>query len=1216
MDLFRELLALELELAHASKSVPTVDEYRARFPDRIELVDAVFAEAVSTAGISQPRPARSRTEVGPVRASRAVERFRILRFHREGGLGRVYLARDEELGRDVAVKEIRPDKASQADLRNRFVLEAEINGGLEHPGIVPVYSLGAHDDGRPFYAMRFVEGDSFKEAIDSYHKECPRPDPTAVEFRKLLGRFIDVCEAIAFAHSKGVLHRDLKPHNVMLGRFGETLLIDWGLAKATGCRESENLDAAGAATLVPPSSSGHAPTLGALGSPLYMSPEQAAGEPGSLTPSTDVYGLGAILFALLTGEPPVDGKSTDEIVDQVRLGAIRLPRSLNPHIPRALEAVCVKALAPQPCDRYPSALALAEEVEHWLADEPVAAWREPLSGRARRWAKRHRTAMTGGAAAVLAGFIGLLGVLALQVSYNSQLKQANAATSKAKNEAEAALAQSEQARNRAEAVLKFLKEDVLAAARPEGENGGLGVDVTVRKAVDAAEPRIAGAFKEQPIVEAEVRDTLGSTYFYAGDAPLAIRQHERAFLLRQTRLGPDHPDTLTSRNNLGAAYLDAGRTDDAIKMHEANLMRLESKLGPDHPDTLSSRNNLAEAYRAAGRTDDAIKMHEATLKQRESKLGADHADTLSSRNNLALAYDDAGRAEDAMKMHATTLRTQESKFGPGHPDTLKSRANLARAYLAAGRTDVAIKMHEATLKQRESKLGPDHPDTLNSRMDLADAYQAAGRIEVAIKTHEATLKQFEAKLGPDHPNTLTSRNNLATCYSAAGRIGDAVQMHEVNLKQQESKLGLDHPHTLNTRNNLAVAYLDAGRTDDAIKMHETNLTRQESKLGADHPDTLIGRNNLAMDYNAAGRAQEAIKMFEVNLKLFESKVGLDHPNTLTTRNNLASSYLAVGRTDDAIKMHEATLKQFESKFGPDHPRTFISRMGLAEAYQAAGRTGEAIQILEATLKQQESILGPDHPDTLASRNNLANSYLAVGRTDDAITMHQATLKQFESKLGPHHPRTLIGRTNLAKDYRAAGQLDQAVSLLEQALQGFRAKVGPDHPHTINCEQLLIDAYTAAGRYTGSESLLRDRLERARKRFGSSDQRTAAAMASVGSNLIKQQKWPEAETILRELVSIREKALPDDSLRFNAMSQLGGALLGQGRYAEAEPLVIDGYEGMKARAARIPPAGEVSVSEAAERVIRLYQAWGKPQKAAEWKVKLGLADLPDNVFGRP
>ena len=238
----------------------------------------------------------------------AGERFRILRFHREGGLGRVYVARDEELGRDVALKEIRPDMVAEADLRGRFVLEAEINGGLEHPGIVPVYSLGTYGDGRPFYAMRFVEGDSLKEAIESYHKECPRPDPTAVEFRKLLGRFIDVCEAIAFAHSKGVLHRDLKPHNVMLGRFGETLLIDWGLAKATGRREPAGPDAGREATLVPPSGSGHAATLGVLGLATVHESRAGGGCGGVARANDRRLRAGGDPFRTLTGEPPVEGE--------------------------------------------------------------------------------------------------------------------------------------------------------------------------------------------------------------------------------------------------------------------------------------------------------------------------------------------------------------------------------------------------------------------------------------------------------------------------------------------------------------------------------------------------------------------------------------------------------------------------------------------------------------------------------------------------------------------------------------------------------------------------------------------------------------------------------------------------------------------------------------------------------------------------------------------
>src|SRR5262249_19655205 len=306
----------EASLAAVS-SLGSVRDELERFDDP----DLQASLAVAASQSTTPGGEAGATATYTPSSRRAGARFRILRFHREGGLGRVYVARDEELGREVALKEIRPDRAAESQLRSRFVLEAEINGGLEHPGIVPVYSLGTYEDGRPFYAMRFVEGDSLKEAIEAYHQEHPRPDPSAVEFRKLLGRFIDVCEAMAFAHSKGVLHRDLKPHNVMLGRYGETLLIDWGLAKATGHREPAGPGSTGEAAVVPPSGSGHEPTLGVIGSPAFMSPEQAAGMVQSLGPATDVYGLGAILFALLTGEPPVEGGPAEEVLDRARRGA-------------------------------------------------------------------------------------------------------------------------------------------------------------------------------------------------------------------------------------------------------------------------------------------------------------------------------------------------------------------------------------------------------------------------------------------------------------------------------------------------------------------------------------------------------------------------------------------------------------------------------------------------------------------------------------------------------------------------------------------------------------------------------------------------------------------------------------------------------------------------------------------------------------------------------
>jgi tetratricopeptide (TPR) repeat protein len=312
---------------------------------------------------------------------------------------------DGELHREVALKEIQERFADDPQRRQRFLLEAEITGGLEHPGVVPVYGLGHYADGRPYYAMRFVRGDSLQEAIAAFHRaDVPGRDAgeRALAFRSLLGRFVDICNAVAYAHSRGVLHRDLKPRNVMLGQYGETLVVDWGLAKVVGRSEPGNGE--GEATLRPASVSGLAATLAgsAMGTPAYMSPEQAAGRLEELGPASGSYGLGASLYALLTGQEPVTGADVGEILGKVRRGAVLPARQVKRSVPAALEAVCQKAMALRPEERYESARALADDVEHWQADEPVRAYREPWRQRAGRWMRRHRTAVTTLAAGLLA----------------------------------------------------------------------------------------------------------------------------------------------------------------------------------------------------------------------------------------------------------------------------------------------------------------------------------------------------------------------------------------------------------------------------------------------------------------------------------------------------------------------------------------------------------------------------------------------------------------------------------------------------------------------------------------------------------------------------------------------------------------------------------------------------------------------------------------------
>jgi tetratricopeptide (TPR) repeat protein/tRNA A-37 threonylcarbamoyl transferase component Bud32 len=361
------------------------------------------------------------------------ERYTLSRLHATGGIGRVWLAKDARLGRDVALKELRPERVGSPVIWARFLREAQVTGQLEHPGIVPIYELGKKPEGDvPFYTMRFVRGRTLAEAAASYHARRQRRKAGPLELRELLTAFVGVCQSVAYAHSRGVLHRDLKPQNVVLGDYGEVIVLDWGLAKVIGEAEEGAPPLELSAAEAPAEVTVHGQVLG---TPAYMPPEQAEGRLDLVDVRSDVYGLGAVLYEILTGTPPFTGPRTEALLRRVAHEPPTPPREVVPRVPRALEAVCLKALSKKPANRYASAKKLAAEVQRWLADEPVTVYRGGLADWFARWVRRNRSwAWAGSVCLGVVAFVTMVAAVAIYLSRQEEIK---ARTEADKNRAEA-----------------------------------------------------------------------------------------------------------------------------------------------------------------------------------------------------------------------------------------------------------------------------------------------------------------------------------------------------------------------------------------------------------------------------------------------------------------------------------------------------------------------------------------------------------------------------------------------------------------------------------------------------------------------------------------------------------------------------------------------------------------------------------------------------------
>ncbi|MFI5456217.1 MAG: protein kinase [Isosphaerales bacterium] len=753
---------------------------------------------------------------------REVLRYTLTRLHAEGGLGKIWVAHDTDLNRDVALKEIKPTESPSPESWRRFLKEAQITGQLEHPNIVPVYELARRkEDDQPFYTMRFVRGQTLRDAIAEFHRRRAGKPAERLELqRQLLEPFIKVCQAVGYAHSRGVIHRDLKAENVVLGGYGEVVVLDWGLAKVVGQPDAD-VPQAKEPRISISAEADATKTQGQLGTPVYMAPEQVDARHGVVDARTDVYGLGGILFEILTGLPPAPGKTVTEVLRNVESGNLRKAHELEPTVPRPLEAVCTKALAFDQAKRYRRAEDLAEDVRRWLVDEPVSVYQDPLPVRLMRWGRRHRTLVASLAALLVTAVVGLtLGVVLIDrerartVAQRKIAEEQRTIAEAQRNLADAQRRIAEEQRTKADDNAARALHNLRLAQSAADDLLGEVADVELAD-IPQMEPvrqrllekaragyqQFLAQKGDDPLIRwgadrSIVR--LGHIQALMGDMPNAEILYSKAIagledLVKQDPANADfRRDLARAEQGLGELLKDANRYQQAeTALRQAIRLREEIANGPDpsEKDRLAlgdSRYQLGAllARRGAGRSQEVVAAYSDAIQNQKRLIQEDgnrpEYFTRLARylNNLGILQDASGRPQDAEATFRDALKLLEPKVQgpaalPGARWQFARVANNLGALLLKQKRDGADELIRHA-RDMFKKLAAEFPaitqyqyELARVNIDLGAFTGGEGHPEKSVSFYKESAQLLEPLLAR-FPGTPCFRQKLAKANVAIG----------------------------------------------------------------------------------------------------------------------------------------------------------------------------------------------------------------------------------------------------------------------------------------------------------------------------------------------------------------------------------------------------------------------------------------------------------------
>lgn len=886
-------------------------------------------------------------------------------------MGAVYLAsQSEPVKRQVALKLIKPGMDSKAVLA-RFDAERQALALMDHPNIARIYDGGVTPSGQPFFVMELVHGVPLTRYCDQRR--------LSVDARLQL--FVLVCQAVQHAHQKGIIHRDLKPGNVLVTEVDgrpSPKVIDFGVAKATEFTLTDQSMA----------------DFGAIvGTPTYMSPEQADPTSMDIDTRTDVYALGVMLYELLAGSTPLDARQLQrgaflEVLRMVRevepprpstklssadaLPNIAANRDIEPsklaHLLRGeLDWVVMKALEKDRTRRYETANGFARDIQRYLADEVVEA-RPPSAGyRVQKFVRRHRGAVTAGAT-VAAALVLATGV---SVWFGMSEARQRAEADRMRDLAQANAAAEVKARTRAEAINTF----VTTALQSSDPMQFGKKDTTIAQAMANAIAKIeTGAFKDDLETEAGLKDTIGLILKNNGKHEQARLLLEQALATRERVYKGDHPDIALSLNNLAQLYVAQSKYAQAEPLLKRSLAMFEKTCGPEHGDVAAGLNSLAALHYLQGQLDQAEPLFRRALALREKILSPNQRDLALTLNDLALVCSAQGNYAEAEAGMKRALAIYEQSLGPDHPDVAATLNSLATMYDDQGQFALAVPLFVRALSICEKSLGPDHPIVATGQHNLADLYRKTGQFAEAEPLFQRALAVREKAFGPVHEDVAVVLNNFAMLYKAHRRYAEAEPLLLRCLAIDEKLHGPEHPEVALTLHNLAGFYEVQEQYAKAEEAYKRSLAIREKMLGRDHVEVGTSLNNFALLYGTQKQFAQAEPLSQRAVAIYRQAKGPDHPEYAQTLVTLAGIHHSMGRTVEARQGFDQAISIVRKRSPSGSPLLARALWRSASARMDAKQPAD-LQVAQRELEESVAVatkhLRSDHPSLKEYSDTLA-----------------------------------------------------------------------------------------------------------------------------------------------------------------------------------------------------------------------------------------------------